>query len=714
MDTETPPTAPSAPLEGDTPAPRRRRTAVVASSASSVSTAPAPPPADSPAPASEMPRGGSFDAAPALEYSPADRPIAEYSPTEYSVSDTNASARTARTPRATAGIGRARRTRTSASESTVTAHELDADAALPESMTPLSPETAPLVIPGLNDMPVVPVRGRDERSAGDNRSDYGGYARDTANAREARDTRDTGNVRDAGNAREPGNTRDAGNNGNTREPGNVRDLGNVLSGPVIPALAGRVGYEMRPPSARFRDRNNSSNDNAGNSDENNRSDRRGAGDRGNTGDRNNTGNNRGNRGRQREYVRGEDLDRLDETGDEYVGQGVLEITGEGFGFLRHNNFSANGEDIYVSQTQIKRFGLKTGDTVIGQIRPPKESEKFFGLLRVEQVNGVDPDIARSRPQFDELTPIYPNERLILETDQDNIAARFIDLIAPIGKGQRGLIVAPPKAGKTILLKTIANSITVNHPEISLMVLLIDERPEEVTDIKRSVKGEVVASTFDEPPENHMRVADMVLEKAKRLVELGKDVVLLMDSITRLSRASNLTVTPSGRTLQGGLDPAAIYRPKRFFGAARNIENGGSLTIIASALVETGSRMDDIIFEEFKGTGNMELKLDRGLAEQRTYPAVDIKASGTRHDELLYPDTELKKLWQLHRVLAGLGTKEATELLIDRLKRTPSNKAFLGMVGSAPAATPAASAASASGTQAHHAGSGGTPAGGGEH
>lgn len=382
--------------------------------------------------------------------------------------------------------------------------------------------------------------------------------------------------------------------------------------------------------------------------------------------------------------RGESLQQRDRGGskeaeEQVMGQGVLEITSEGFGFLRHNNFSANGEDIYVAQAQIKRFGLKTGDTIIGQIRPPKDQEKYFGLLRVEQVNGVDPEKARNRPHFDELTPIYPDERFVLETDPKNLAARFIDLIAPIGKGQRGLIVAPPKAGKTILLKLIANSITVNHPEVTLMVLLIDERPEEVTDIRRSVKGEVVASTFDELPENHMRVADMVLEKAKRMVEAGKDVVVLLDSITRLSRASNLTVNPSGRTLQGGLDPAAIYRPKRFLGAARNIENGGSLTIIATALVETGSRMDDIIFEEFKGTGNMEVKLDRGLAEQRIYPAIDIKASGTRHDELLYPDEDLKKIWQLHRVLAGLGTKESTELLIDRLDKTKSNKDFLGMV-----------------------------------
>lgn len=385
---------------------------------------------------------------------------------------------------------------------------------------------------------------------------------------------------------------------------------------------------------------------------------------------------RRDRDRQERFQQQMETDSLE---DAQTGTGVLEITSEGFGFLRHNNFAANGEDIYVSQTQIKRFGLKTGDSVIGQIRPPKDQEKYYGLLRVEQVNGVDPETARTRPQFDELTPLYPNERLILETDPKNMAARFIDLISPIGKGQRGLIVAPPKAGKTTILKTIANSITTNHPEITLMVLLIDERPEEVTDIKRSVQGEVVASTFDEMPENHMRVADMVMEKAKRLVEMGKDVVVLLDSITRLTRASNLTVNPSGRTLQGGLDPAAIYRPKRFFGAARNIEQGGSLTIIASALVETGSRMDDIIFEEFKGTGNMELKLDRSLAEQRIYPAIDIKSSGTRHDELLYPDEELKKIWQLHRVLANLGTKEATELLINRLEATKSNKDFLTMI-----------------------------------
>ncbi|MCW3061531.1 MAG: transcription termination factor Rho [Capsulimonas sp.] len=362
-----------------------------------------------------------------------------------------------------------------------------------------------------------------------------------------------------------------------------------------------------------------------------------------------------------------------------IRSGVLEILPDGWGFLRQNNFDPNSQDIYVAQAQIKRFGLKTGDTVSGQVRPPKDTEKYYGLLRVESVNGVSPDQARNRVNYDELIPIYPNDRLVLETDAKNLTARVIDLIAPIGKGQRAIIVAPPKAGKTTILKSIANSITQNHPEVVLMVLLIDERPEEVTDIRRSVNGEVVSSTFDELPENHMRVADMVLEKAKRLVESGKDVVVLLDSLTRLSRASNLTVTPSGRTLQGGLDPAAIYRPKRFFGTARNIENGGSLTIIATALVETGSRMDDIIFEEFKGTGNSELKLDREIANRRIFPAINVKESSTRKEELLYDDESLKAVYQLHRVLAGLGTVEATELLIDRLNNSKSNKEFLRTV-----------------------------------
>ena len=360
-------------------------------------------------------------------------------------------------------------------------------------------------------------------------------------------------------------------------------------------------------------------------------------------------------------------------------QGVLETLGEGWGFLRHNNFSPSQNDVYVSQSQIKRFGLRTGDTVSGQVRPPKDQEKYYGLLRVEAVNGIDPEVARNRKYFDDLIPIYPNERFKLETTPDNISSRFIDLIAPIGKGQRGLIVSPPKAGKTTLLKTIANSIIHNHPDVHMIVLLIDERPEEVTDIRRSVRGEVISSTFDEMPENHMRVADMVLEQAKRLVESGKDVVVLLDSITRLARASNLTVTPSGRTLSGGLDPSALYRPKRFIGAARNIEDGGSLTVIGTALVDTGSRMDDAIFEEFKATGNMELQLDRGIAERRIFPAIDIKKSGTRHDELLYSEDKLKRVWQLHRILAALGTVEATDMLIDRLHHTKTNEEFLKIV-----------------------------------
>lgn len=373
------------------------------------------------------------------------------------------------------------------------------------------------------------------------------------------------------------------------------------------------------------------------------------------------------------------LDSQTEKGGPLLAQGVLEILPDGWGFLRRHNFTANPEDIYVSQTQIKRFALKTGDLVAGQVRPPKDSEKYFSLLRVEQVNGMDPEAARQRINFDDLTPIYPNERLILETSPGEISGRLIDIIAPIGKGQRGTIVSPPKAGKTTLLKTIANAITTNHPETVLLVLLIDERPEEVTDIRRSVKGEVISSTFDETPENHMRVAEMVLEQAKRLVESKKDVVVLMDSLTRYTRASNLTVTPSGRTLTGGLDPAALYRPKRFFGAARNIEEGGSLTILATALVDTGSRMDDHIFEEFKGTGNMELVLDRNLADRRIFPAVDILKSGTRHDELLYDEETLKRITQLRRLLSGLSGPEATELLIDRLKHTKSNKEFLKMV-----------------------------------
>lgn len=394
------------------------------------------------------------------------------------------------------------------------------------------------------------------------------------------------------------------------------------------------------------------------------------------------------RGSRDHYMDLSDLEADTEITDGIDAEGMLEIHADGFGFLRKKPTLASPDDIYVSQSHVKRYGLRNGDLVKGIIRAPKDTEKYHGLLRVDSINDLNIEVSKLRPNFDELTPIYPESRIRLERETKQVAMRFIDMIAPIGKGQRGIIVAPPKAGKTILLKQIANSITANHPEITLIVLLIDERPEEVTDMRRSVKGDVIASPFDEQPEQHMKVADVAIERAKRLVEIGKDVVILLDSITRYSRASNLTVTPSGRTLQGGLDPAAIYRPKRFFGAARNIEHGGSLTIVATALVETGSRMDDIIFEEFKGTGNMELKLDRGLSEQRIYPAIDIKASGTRHDELLYPDAELKKIWQLHRVLANLGTKESTELLIDRIEKTPSNKDFLLMVGAKPNDAPA--------------------------
>ena len=360
-------------------------------------------------------------------------------------------------------------------------------------------------------------------------------------------------------------------------------------------------------------------------------------------------------------------------------EGILDILPEGFGFLRTQGYLPHPNDVYVSQSQIKRFGLRTGDTISGQVRAPRDNERYFSLLRVEAVNDGHPDSAKARVPFDELVPIYPNERLQLETKSKNISGRIIDLVAPIGRGQRGLIVSPPKAGKTTLLKVIANSVTANHPDVVLIVLLIDERPEEVTDIRRSVDGEVAASTFDELPENHMKVQELCLERAKRQVEQGKDVLVLLDSLTRLARASNLTVTPSGRTLSGGLDPSALYRPKRFFAAARNIENGGSLTVIATALVETGSRMDDVIYEEFKATGNMELMLDRGLSERRTFPAIDLKRSGTRHEELLLSEADLRRVWQLRRVLNALDTAQATELLLTGLNKTTNNEEFLTWV-----------------------------------
>ncbi|HRI42864.1 MAG TPA: transcription termination factor Rho [Fimbriimonadaceae bacterium] len=363
-------------------------------------------------------------------------------------------------------------------------------------------------------------------------------------------------------------------------------------------------------------------------------------------------------------------------------KGVLEIVNDGWGFLRRDNYVPSPGDVYVSQSQAKRFGLRQGDVVFGLVRAPKEGEKYKGMLRVESVNGLGtqaPEMAVRR-DFDQLTPLFPDERIKMEVTPENIPARIIDLIAPIGKGSRGLIVAPPKAGKTTVIKTIAGSIAANHPEIYLLVLLVDERPEEVTDMRRFVKGQVISSTFDEPAENHMRVTELCLDQAKRLVEAGRDVVILLDSITRLSRASNLTINPSGRTLSGGLDPAALYRPRRFFGAARNIEEGGSLTIIATALIDTGSRMDDAIFEEFKGTGNMEIVLDRELAERRIWPAIDVKRSSTRHEEKLFDKDALEGVVQLHRMLANSkDTVDAAGELIKLLKRTASNASFLEWV-----------------------------------
>lgn len=357
-------------------------------------------------------------------------------------------------------------------------------------------------------------------------------------------------------------------------------------------------------------------------------------------------------------------------------QGVLETVDDGFGFLRQERFLPGPNDIYVSLSQIRRFGLRTGDLVSGQVRPPKDSEKYFGLLRVEAVNGIDPDTAKLRPHFEDLTPIYPDRMFTLETGAQSLPGRLIDLVAPIGMGQRGLIVAPPKAGKTILLQNIANGVVINHPQVHLMIVLVGERPEEVTDWQRSVRGDVLSATFDEPTENHVHVAEMALERAKRLVEAGRDVVVLLDSITRLARAYNLAVAPSGRTLSGGLDPVALYPPKRFFGAARNIEGGGSLTIMGTCLVDTGSRMDDVIYEEFKGTGNQELTLDRKLQERRIFPAIDIQRSSTRREELLLEPWILQKVWTMRRMLGAVGTVEGTELLLNRLSKAPNNRAFL--------------------------------------
>jgi transcription termination factor Rho len=374
-------------------------------------------------------------------------------------------------------------------------------------------------------------------------------------------------------------------------------------------------------------------------------------------------------------------------GQGYIfGGGVLDIVDENIGFLRSEHYLPGPEDVYVSQSQIRRFGLRTGDMVIGQVRPPKDSEKYFGLLRVEAVNGLDPEAAKTRPNFEKLTPIFPNVRFNLETEPTNITTRLLDLIAPVGRGQRGLIVSPPKSGKTTVLKHVANAISTRYPDVHLMVALIGERPEEVTDMDRSVEAEVISSTFDEPPTSHVRVAEMALARAKRLVEGGRHVVILMDSMTRLARAYNLIVPSSGRTLSGGLDPAALYPPKGFFGAARNIEEGGSLTIIATCLVDTGSRMDDVVYEEFKGTGNMELHLNRRLQERRVFPAFDIDRSSTRREELLLEPDVLSKVWTMRRMLAqmmapppmgaGMDTTNAMEALIARLGRTKTNTEFL--------------------------------------
>jgi len=364
-------------------------------------------------------------------------------------------------------------------------------------------------------------------------------------------------------------------------------------------------------------------------------------------------------------------------------EGVLEILPDGYGFLRSPdyNYLPGPDDIYVSPSQIRKFDLKTGDTISGQVRPPHEGEKYFALVKIEAVNFESPDEARNKILFDNLTPLYPQERLKLETARENISARVMDLLTPLGKGQRGLIVSPPRAGKTMLLQNVANSITTNHPEVVLMVLLIDERPEEVTDMQRSVKGEVISSTFDEPAARHVQVAEMVIEKAKRLVEHKRDVVILLDSITRLARAYNTIVPPSGKVLSGGVDSNALQRPKRFFGSARNIEEGGSLTIIATALIDTGSRMDDVIFEEFKGTGNSEIILERKLVDKRTFPAIDIQRSGTRKEELLIPKEDLSRIWVLRKVLNPLSPVEAMELLIDKLGKTKSNGEFLANMNS---------------------------------
>ncbi|MBN1288864.1 MAG: transcription termination factor Rho [Actinobacteria bacterium] len=384
-------------------------------------------------------------------------------------------------------------------------------------------------------------------------------------------------------------------------------------------------------------------------------------------------------GEEREKSTGLPPEKKKEELEDGMGSGILDVLSDGYGFLRTHGYLASENDIYVSMSQIRRFKLKRGDEVKGQIRPPKDSEKYNALLRIEKVNGDDPEVAQQRRQFESLTPLYPIDRLRLESKLMTLTPRIIDLIAPIGKGQRGLIVSPPKAGKTTVLKEIANSITSNNPEVYLMVLLVDERPEEVTDMERSVTGEVISSTFDQPSDNHIAVSELVLERAKRLIEHKRDVVILLDSVTRLARAYNLSTPASGRILSGGVDSTALFPPKRFFGAARNIENGGSLTIIATALVDTGSRMDEVIFEEFKGTGNMELHLDRKLADKRVFPAIDIEKSGTRKEELILEPKEATQVWKLRRILHGLDPNAAIEVLNDGVRGTKTNMQFLVQV-----------------------------------
>ncbi|MDX1448198.1 MAG: transcription termination factor Rho [Acidimicrobiia bacterium] len=432
----------------------------------------------------------------------------------------------------------------------------------------------------------------------------------------------------------------------------------------------------------------SNDDRRDNSNDDRRNDQRGDQNRNqnrsnNNDDDDNQGNRNRNRNRKRRRGGGSDRqqDQNVPEGEQEVREGLLDILPEGYGFLRVTGYLPGDKDVYVSASQVRKFGLRKGDQISGPIRPPRSQEKFPALTRIDSVNGMDVEDARKRPKFEKLTPLFPDERLRLEVDSkaDSTLTRIVDLIAPIGKGQRGLVVSPPKAGKTTVLKEIAQAITINNPECYLMVVLVDERPEEVTDMQRSVKGEVIYSTFDRPAEEHTQVSELAIERAKRLVEMGTDVVIVLDSITRLARAHNLATPASGRILSGGVDSQALYPPKRFFGAARNIEEGGSLTILGTALVETGSKMDEVIFEEFKGTGNMELRLDRKLADKRIYPAIDIEASGTRREELLFDQRELAQVWKLRRVLLALESGSALELLVDRLKNTKSNDEFLAEV-----------------------------------